>query len=126
MLVTKVVNIKELYGRKIIIIDAGDDMIMVKRHHVEPKISVLPSSEREEKYLIAGNLCHSADWIIEKPVTISEVKPGDLIIFENVGAYIMNHNLPYGLRRKPKVLVIREGEIVEEEHLLISHAGCIL
>ena len=50
MLVTRVANIKELYGRKIIILDAGDDMVMVKRHHVEPKINVLSSSEREEKY----------------------------------------------------------------------------
>ncbi len=116
VLVTKVVNIKELYGRKIIILDAGDDMVMVKRHHMEPKISVLSSSKREERYLIAGNLCHSADWIVEKPIALPEVKPGDLIVFENVGAYIMNHNLPYGLRRKPKVLVIREGETVEEEH----------
>ncbi|RKX48169.1 MAG: hypothetical protein DRP38_05235 [Thermotogae bacterium] len=116
MLVTRVANIKELYGRKIIILDAGDDMVMVKRHHVEPKINVLSSSEREEKCLIAGNLCHSADWIVEKPIALPEVKPGDLIVFENVGAYIMNHNLAYGLRRKPKVLVVRENGIAEEEH----------
>ncbi|MHC1587204.1 MAG: diaminopimelate decarboxylase family protein [Candidatus Syntropharchaeia archaeon] len=116
VLVTRVANIKELYGRKIIILDAGDDMVMVKRHHVEPKIRVLSSSEEKEKYIIAGNLCHSADWIVEKPIALPEVKPGDLIVFENVGAYIMNHNLPYGLRRKPKALVIREGKRVEEEH----------
>ena len=114
--VARVVNIKELYGRKIIIIDAGDDMVMVKRHKVEPSIKVLSSSEEKEKYLIAGNLCHSADWIVEEPTALPRVKPGDLIIFENVGAYVMNHNLPYGLRKKPKVLVMEKGEILEEKH----------
>ena len=116
MLVTKVVNIKELYGRKIIIIDAGDDMVMVKRHHVEPKISVLSSSEREEKYLIAGNLCHSADWIVEKEIYLPRVRPGDILIFENVGAYVINHNLAYGLRRTPGIFVMKEDEIIEERH----------
>jgi len=114
--VARVVNIKELYGRKIIIIDAGDDMVMVKRHKVEPSIKVLSSSEEKEKHLIAGNLCHSADWIAEEPFMLPRVKPGDLIIFENVGAYVMNHNLPYGLRKKPKVLVMEKGEILEEKH----------
>ena len=114
--VARVVNIKELYGRKIIIIDAGDDMVMVKRHKVEPSIKVLSSSEGKEKYLIAGNLCHSADWIVEEPFMLPRVEPGDLIIFENVGAYVMNHNLPYGLRKKPKVLTIAGNKVVEEPH----------
>ena len=116
VLVTKVVNIKELYGRKIIILDAGDDMVMVKRHHVEPRIRILSSSKQKEKYLIAGNLCHSADWIVEKPILLPKAKSGDPIIFDNVGAYVINHNLPYGLRKKPRILVFEKGKIFEEKH----------
>lgn len=116
VLVTRVVNIKELYGRKIIILDVGDDMVMVKRHHVEPRIRILSSSKQKEKYLIAGNLCHSADWIVEKPILLPKAKSGDPIIFDNVGAYVINHNLPYGLRKKPRILVFEKGKIFEEKH----------
>ena len=116
VLVTRVANIKELYGRKIIILDVGDDMVMVKRHHVEPRIRILSSSKQKEKYLIAGNLCHSADWIVEKPILLPKAKSGDPIIFDNVGAYVINHNLPYGLRKKPRILVFEKGKIFEEKH----------
>ena len=53
---------------------------------------------------------------MEKEISIPEVKIGDLIIFENVGAYVMNHNLPYGLRKKPRVLVLEKGNVHEEKH----------
>jgi len=91
-------------------------MVMVKRHHVEPRIRILSSSKQKEKYLIAGNLCHSADWIVEKPILLPKAKSGDPIIFDNVGAYVINHNLPYGLRKKPRILVFEKGKIFEEKH----------
>lgn len=116
VLVTKVVNIKELYRRKIIIIDASDEMISVKRHKIEKNIKILSFSKEAEKYSIAGNLCHSADWIIENPVKLPKVKINDLIVFENVGAYVINHNIPYGLRKKPKILVLKNHTLIEEKH----------
>ncbi len=115
-LVTKVVNIKSLYGRKIAIVDASTDMVIVPRHGKETCVEVISTSKEKENYVIAGNLCHSRDWIIENPISLPRVSIGDLILFKNLGAYVMNHNIPYGLRKLPKIFVLVKNKIVEEKH----------
>lgn len=116
VLVVKVVNEKEMYGRKVLIVDGSEDMVSVDRHDVRLEIKGITDSSEPVTAAIAGNLCHSLDWIVKEPIEFQGVKLGDLLVFQKVGAYVMNHNIPYNLRRVPKVLTVRDGEVKEEEH----------
>ncbi|KXB00289.1 hypothetical protein AKJ41_04180, partial [candidate division MSBL1 archaeon SCGC-AAA259O05] len=116
VLVVRVVNEKEMYGRKVLIVDGSEDMVSVDRHEMRIEIEEITHSNEPVAASIAGNLCHSLDWIVKEPIELSGVEPGDLLVFEKEGAYVMNHNMPYNLRRVPKVLTVGEGEVKEEEH----------
>lgn len=114
--VGEVVNVKRMYGRKIAIIDGSNDMVTVDRHDVSLDMEVIPDRGGSAKTAIAGNFCHSADWILEKAEEMADVKCGDLILFKNVGAYVMNHNIPYNLRNLPKVLSLDGSGLNSEKH----------
>lgn len=115
-LITEVINIKNLYGKKIIIIDTSNDMVFTERCRVRASIKTISKSKRIEKYSIAGNLCNSKDWILEKPILLPKVNIEDLILFKNVGAYMITNNISYGLRKKPEIIAIKNNKLIKEKH----------
>lgn len=116
VLVTRVVNLKKLYGRKVIIVDASEDMISIERHGFSKRIEAITGKDSRMRASIAGNLCHSGDWIVEEPKEFPEVDLGDLLVFKDMGAYLINHNITYNLRKIPGVFVVDDGELVKGKH----------
>ncbi|KXA91152.1 hypothetical protein AKJ57_02315 [candidate division MSBL1 archaeon SCGC-AAA259A05] len=116
VLVVKVVNEKEMYGKRVLIVNGSEDMVSVDRHDMRIEIGAITDSTKPVEAAIAGNLCHSLDWIVKEPIELPGVGLEDLLVFEKTGAYVMNHNIPYNLRKVPKVLTVSEGEVEEEEH----------
>ncbi len=116
MLVVSAVNIKEMYGEKTIIVDGSEDMVKINRHETETYPEVISKSENLVKSKIAGNLCHSEDWLVKTPKEMPNMKIGDLIIFKNLGAYFISHNLPYNLRKIPKIISHQKDKMKKEKH----------
>ncbi|KXA96542.1 hypothetical protein AKJ39_04470 [candidate division MSBL1 archaeon SCGC-AAA259J03] len=116
ILVSKIVNVKHMYGRKILILNVSEDMVEVERHGKIATPSVITEKEELVETSIAGNLCHSNDWISREPQMLPDAESGDIIVFENLGAYQINHNIPYNLRPLPKILTMIDGKVIENNH----------
>ncbi|MFP4005444.1 MAG: hypothetical protein ACLFUR_01845, partial [Candidatus Hadarchaeia archaeon] len=114
--VSSVVNVKEMYGRRVVILDGSSDMVTIDRHEVPLNLGIFPEREGSVKTAIAGNFCHSADWISEKPREVPEVKLGDLFLFYKSGSYVMNHNIPYNMRKIPNVVSVDGDRLKSEDH----------
>ncbi len=115
-LVSSIVNVKRMYGRKILVLDASEDMVKLERHGVMTSANLITESDELVETSIAGNLCHSMDWISKEPKMLPDAKTGEIATFENLGAYQVNHNIPYNLREMPKILTVGDGEINEDNH----------
>ena len=115
-LVTSVANVKEMYGRKVVIVDGSEDMLSLDEHDIEENLNILTDEMRTVETTIAGNLCHSEDWLVRDPLKLPEVKEGDMIIFERMGAYVFNRNTAYNLTELPKILVLKQDRVKKEKH----------
>lgn len=106
--VTKIRDIKESRGKKYLILNntlngfyrpSINEMVKVFTDDINPKpyeplftslgssqISILVDGENEEKVTIMGNLCTAAD-IVAEDVLVPNVQIGDIVVFNNAGAY---------------------------------------
>lgn len=122
--ITKVVDMKINKGQNYAILDGGIHHLTYYGQSMAmkiPKCSVYPERENtgEEKWNLFGSLCTVND-ILVKQFPISNLKIGDVFIFENTGAYCMTEGISLFLSRKlPKVIKIAENDVIEivREHL---------
>ena len=113
-----VVDIKCNKGVPYAIVDGGmHHMVyfgqqMAMRH---PKLSVVgkPVGEEGKEWMICGSLCSMND-IIAKQISLPNIAIGDLICFENTGAYCMMEGISLFLSRDlpPIYLLLENGEAV--------------
>ncbi|MDO4187888.1 MAG: hypothetical protein Q4D29_02760 [Lachnospiraceae bacterium] len=124
--VTKVVDVKETFGKKYCMVDGGI-------HHVnyygrmlgmnDPKIDYLkkteseytePSKNSEDNYEVVGTLCTVNDILIKNFAMDNPVKD-DVIVFHDAGAYSCTESSVLFLSRNlPKIYaLLDDGEIVE-------------
>jgi diaminopimelate decarboxylase len=115
---THIVDIKQNKGRNYVLVDGGMHHIVYFGQSMaikQPKLSVVgkPCAETETQWMICGSLCSMND-IIAKQVPLPDVEIGDIICFENTGAYCMTEGISLFLTREiPAVYLIREnGEAV--------------
>lgn len=71
-------------------------------------ISAITESQTLEKVTLAGNLCTSAD-IIAEDIVLPRLKPGDLVIINNAGAYGATLSpMEFSMSKKPVEFYISE------------------
>mgnify|MGYP001412552953 FL=1 len=71
-----------------------------------------PSGEGGERVSIAGPYCESGDIVIED-LLMPNVKEGDLIAIPVAGAYHLSMSSNYNGARKPAVLMLEEGQVLQ-------------
>lgn len=101
-LITKVQVIKENFARTYVILDAGINLLPKITLSIYKFSKIEPSQDSQKnEYILAGPLLFSND-ILGK--FIGNLKEGDLLKIENVGAYC--YNLAWELSyKKPKIIV---------------------
>ena len=122
--ITKVVDMKINKGQNYAILDGGIHHLTYYGQSMAmkiPKCSVFPERENtdEEKWNLFGSLCTIND-ILVKQFPVSNLKIGDVFVFENTGAYCMTEGISLFLSRKlPKVIKIKENNEIEtiRQHL---------
>ena len=111
ILLTKVNYVKEVYGRKWILVDAGmSDFIRPALYGAKHKITVLGKNEPVEKYSIGGPVCESADVFAEN-IELPRVVPGDIIVVHDVGAYGYSMASNYNARSRPPEILVKANEV---------------
>ncbi|MDO7252619.1 diaminopimelate decarboxylase [Helicobacter cappadocius] len=113
-LVTKVLYEKYTDKKRFIIIDgAMNDLIRPSLYGAIHKLSVYSKDKLDNtKQSIAdvvGPICESGDYLA-KDVLLPPLSPGDLIVFENAGAYGYSMASNYNTRRRPAEVGLENGK----------------
>lgn len=92
-LVTAVLDTKTISGRRYVLVDAGMNHVLVASRLIaggdrgEPRVRVLaPRSTELIASWVTGPLCSQID-VLAADVRLPAVEPGDLLVFDGVGAY---------------------------------------
>lgn len=99
---THIVDMKRNKGQNYLLVDGGMHQLVYFGQHMSmrlPEMSVVgKSGEAVEEWNICGSLCSMND-IIVKQVPLPEISIGDLLCFENTGAYCMTEGISLFLSR---------------------------
>ena len=108
---THIVDMKENKGQKYLLIDGGmhhlvyfGQVMAIKR----PFVSVVGSEDvpPQDQWTVCGSLCSMND-IVVKQLPLPPIKTGDVLCFENTGAYCMTEGVALFLSRDlPAVYII--------------------
>ena len=115
---THIVDIKTNMSQNYILTDGGMHHIVYFGQHMAMKLphfhTVGKENEPKEKeYNICGSLCSMND-IMVKQAPLPEIKIGDVLCFENTGAYCANEGIALFLSRDipPVYLMEEDGEVL--------------
>ena len=122
--ITKVVDMKINRGQNYAILDGGIHHLIYYGQSMAmkiPKCKVYPERENseDERWNLFGSLCTIND-ILVKQFPVSNLKIGDVFVFQNTGAYCMTEGISLFLSRKlPKVIIVKENREIESvrEHI---------
>lgn len=113
--VTKVVDTKTNHGQNYGIVDGGMNHIVYYGQSMAMKHPVLrklfsAADDNKEKWNICGSLCTVND-ILVKQFPLCDLHVGDVLIFENTGAYCMTEGISLFLSRDlPEVILLKNNE----------------
>jgi len=106
-------DIKEI--RKFLFIDGGmADNMRVALYQARYSASVIhPKEEREREFVtIAGRFCETGDILI-KDIELERAEIGDILMIHSTGAYNFSMFSHYNRFRRPPVLLLKEGKVIE-------------
>lgn len=105
VLLSRVTSVKSMNGRAgLLILDAGVNVLpsaYYRRHKVTP---LYRRRGRQRRYDLFGPLCMQADFL-EAGVNLPPAEVGDLLSFENAGAYSISHSIQF-IRPRPAVVAV--------------------
>ncbi len=121
VLLTRVNYVKELYGRRWALVDAGmNDYIRPMLYGVRPRITCVTCRGGVElSYDVAGPVCESTD-VFARGVRLPRLERGDVLALWGAGAYGWAMSSNYNVRPRPAVVSVYGGSrrlIVEREGL---------
>jgi len=112
-LLTRVLYVKKNGAKTFVITDAGmNDLIRPSLYHAHHEI--LPVGLRSDKQLagkvdVVGPVCESGDFFARDRV-LAAVKPGDLVLLLDAGAYGMSLSSNYNTRARPAEVLVEGGK----------------
>lgn len=111
---TKVIGEKSNEHKRFVIVDgAMNDLMRPTLYHATHKSFVVgKEDEKRDESLcdIVGPICESGDYLA-KNVSMPKVESGDLVVFENAGAYGYSMSSNYNTRARPAEVAVSEGEV---------------
>lgn len=125
---THIVDKKCNKGENYLLVDGGMNHIVYYGQHMAMKQPYLSVCGKEtepctESWNICGSLCSMND-IIAKQISLPDIEIGDIICFENTGAYCMTEGISLFLSRDiPSVYIKRRTEhtfasVIPLKHLI--------
>lgn len=113
-LLSKVLYEKTNHSKRFVIVDAAmNDLIrpsLYQAHHRVQTHHINPIKNNEKSLAdIVGPVCESSDYLA-KNISLPPLKSGDLIVFENVGAYGYSMSSNYNTRMRAAEIGIENGQ----------------
>lgn len=111
ILLTRVNYVKENYGFKWVLIDAGmNDLIRPALYGAKHQIFNLSSEDEIEEYNVGGPVCESSD-VFGFNMKLNKVYSGDILAIMNVGAYGFSMSSNYNSRPRAAIVMFNDGKI---------------
>jgi len=111
-LFTKVVARKKRNGRELLIMNAGTNLAKSIANWYHPIVFFQAREyDLEEKYKIVGALCYESDVFAEELTGPDGVKPGDVVVINNVGGYDITTAYPWS-KPTPPIFAVDGGDIL--------------
>lgn len=125
--VTTVVDVKQNAGQRYCIVDGGINHVnyygQVMGVRVPPvrfyqredtdisEIEIKDKADKNGGLCICGSLCTSAD-VLVRNIGVGQVNPGDVFVFEKIGAYSVTEGIYLFLSRKmPKIYLLENDKL---------------
>ncbi len=113
---TKIVDLKRNHSENYAIVDGGMHQLVyygqfmaMKHPFVRHWSSHTAAEAKEQEWNICGSLCTAND-ILMKKVPLKNLQIGDILLFENTGAYCITEGISLFLSRDlPEVVLIKEN-----------------
>ncbi len=120
---THIVDMKRNKGENYLLIDGGMHHLVYFGQHMAmmmPHLSVVgkENEAKEESFNICGSLCSMND-IVAKGAALPKVEIGDLLRFENTGAYCMTEGISLFLSRELPAVYLKKDN---GEYLLVRES----
>lgn len=109
-LVTRVLCVKRVHGQMFVVVDAAmNDFIRPALYGAVHPVLPYPCRDEEPvEITVAGPVCESTDKFGE--YRLPPVRPGDLLVFLNAGAYGFSMSSQYNSRPRPAEVLIAGGQ----------------
>lgn len=117
--ITSVADAKINDGTNVCIIDGGKNQLSYYGQNMALKTPIIQKigcdvdnrqlSEDTDKWMLFGSLCSFND-IIARDVPISDLKPGDKLVFKETGAYSVTEGMAMFLSRRLPDIYMTEGD----------------
>ncbi|MEM3615949.1 MAG: diaminopimelate decarboxylase, partial [Candidatus Methanomethylicia archaeon] len=110
ILLTKVNYVKNVYGVKWVLVDAGmNDLIRPALYEAHHPIYNLSNNLNFEIYNVGGPICESSD-VFALNMGIGKVSVGDILAIMNVGAYGFSMSSQYNSRPRAAIIMFNDGK----------------
>lgn len=111
-LVTQVLYEKQTQNKRFVIIDgAMNDLLRPSLYNAHHSIKLLKPMDNTTTADVVGPICESGDFLA-KNVMLPPMESGDLIIFENAGAYGFSMSSNYNTRGRCAEVGVEDNEVI--------------
>ena len=108
-LLTKVIGEKRNSHKRFVIVDgAMNDLMRPTLYHATHKSFIVGKNGEESVCDIVGSICESGDYLA-KDALLPPTQEGDLVVFENAGAYGYSMSSNYNSRTRPAEVALIRG-----------------
>lgn len=106
---TKVIGEKRNSHKRFVIVDgAMNDLMRPTLYHATHKSFIVGKNGEESVCDIVGSICESGDYLA-KDALLPPTQEGDLVVFENAGAYGYSMSSNYNSRTRPAEVALIRG-----------------
>jgi len=109
-LLTRVLYLKESYGKLFVVVDAGmNDLLRPALYNAFHRVEPVVSRERPSRSVdVVGPVCETADFLArERNMEVPEA--GELIAVRDAGAYGFSMASTYNMRPRPAEVLVEDG-----------------
>jgi diaminopimelate decarboxylase len=109
-LLTRVLYLKESYGKLFVVVDAGmNDLLRPALYDAFHRIEPVSSRKRAERAVdVVGPVCETADFLARKR-NMEVPEPGELLAVRDAGAYGFSMASTYNMRPRPAEVLSEAG-----------------
>jgi diaminopimelate decarboxylase len=111
-LLTRVLYVKEGYGKRFVVVDAGmNDLLRPALYQAFHRVEPIRTRGRPQQLVdVVGPVCETSDFLARRR-ELERVEPGELLAVRDTGAYAFSMSSNYNMRPRAAEVMIEDGKV---------------